>query len=291
MSILRRHLSTGFTVLPTATLEDSRLSFRARGVLAFLISKPDAWRVRAESIASAGKEGKEAIKTALRELKDFGYYRVVTERLADGTLSRITEVYDTAQEWAAEEYRKLEARRVARRLKKQLDQGDSAAEVDRGDDGDGEAGDGTEDGFSGGGFPDAGSPDAGSSGVLVSNQSQYPEKNPPTPTADAAGQPVDALPDEAGTGACPAHPDEPGRSCRGCGTSPRQQRVSQQRAEKERFKAREREANERVLAQVRRKPGVEGLSEVARQQLAAMRGGRGETAAGGGEVKSPPEIG
>ncbi|MEU9334139.1 hypothetical protein AB0D49_13415 [Streptomyces sp. NPDC048290] len=70
MSILRRHLSTGFTVLPTATLEDSRLSFRARGVLAFLISKPDEWRVRAESIASAGKEGKEAIKTALRELKD-----------------------------------------------------------------------------------------------------------------------------------------------------------------------------------------------------------------------------
>lgn len=291
MSILRRHLSTGFTVLPTAALEDSRLSFRARGVLAFLISKPDAWRVRAESIASAGKEGKEAIKTALRELKDFGYYRVVTERLADGTLSRITEVYDTAQEWAAEEYRKLEARRVARRLKKQLDQGDSAAEVDRGDDGDGEGGVGTEDGFSGAGFPDAGSPDAGSSGVLVSNQSQYPEKNPPTPTAGAAGAPTDAPLEEAGAGLCPAHPDEPGRSCRGCGTSPRQQRVSQQRAEKERFKAREREANERVLAQVRRKPGVKGLSEVARQQLAAMRGGRGEAAAGGGEVESPAEIG
>ncbi|MER6548201.1 hypothetical protein [Streptomyces sp. NPDC001250] len=294
MSILRRHLSTGFTVLPTATLEDSRLSFRARGVLAFLISKPDAWRVRAESIASAGKEGKEAIKTALRELKDFGYYRVVTERLADGTLSRITEVYDTAQEWAAEEYRKLEARRVARRLKKQLDQGNAAADKElpeggRGSDGE-EAG-GTEGGFSGAGFPDAGSPDAGSSGVLVSNQSQYPEKNPPTPTADAAGEPGDAPLDETEEGSCPTHPDEPGRSCRGCGTSPRQLWASQQRAEKERFKAREQEANERVLAQVRRKPEVEGLSEVARQQLAAMRSRRREAAAGGGEVESPPEIG
>ncbi|GAA3835470.1 hypothetical protein GCM10022403_080260 [Streptomyces coacervatus] len=289
MSILRRHLSTGFTVLPTATLEDSRLSFRARGVLAFLISKPDAWRVRAESIASAGKEGKEAIKTALRELKDFGYYRVVTERLADGTLSRITEVYDTAQEWAAEEYRKLEARRVACRLKKRLDQVDAAADEEwpeggRGSDGE-EAG-GTEGGFSGAGFPDA-----GSSGVLVSNQSQYPEKNPPTPTAGAAGEPGDAPLDETEEGSCPTHPDRPGRSCRGCGTSPRQLRASQQRAEKERFKAREREANERVLAQVRRKPGVEGLSEVARQQLAAMRSRRREAAAGGGEVESPSEIG
>ncbi|MFE3182731.1 hypothetical protein ACFXKR_17945 [Streptomyces violascens] len=274
-------------MLPTTTLEDARLSFRARGVLAFLISKPDAWKVRAESIASAGKEGKEAIKTALRELKDFGYYRVVTERMADGTLSRITEVYDTAQEWAAEEYRELEARRVARRLKKQLDQSDQAA----GDEPPAVGQAGTEDGFSGAGFPDAGSPDAGSSGVLVSNQSQYPEKNPPTPTAGAAGAPVDAPLEEEGAGSCPSHPDEPGPSCRGCGTSPRQQREQQQRAEKERFKAREREANERVLAQVRRQPGAVGLSEVAREQLAAMRGERREPAAGGGEIESPKEIG
>ncbi|MEU3742919.1 hypothetical protein AB0E78_38425 [Streptomyces sp. NPDC032198] len=297
MTILRRHLTTGFTVVPTAALEDARLSFRARGVLAFLISKPDAWKVRAESIASAGKEGKEAIKTALRELKDLGYYRVVTERMADGTLGRITEVYDTAQEWAAEEYRELEAQRVARRLRKRLDQGGQAAgkepsgvgQAEAIDDG-GSAG-GTEDGFSGAGFPDAGSPDTGSSGVLVSNQSQYPEKNPPTPTAGAAGAPLDAPLEEAGVSSCPTHPDEPGRSCRGCGTTPRQQRVRQQRAEKDRFKVREREANERVLAQVRRKPEATGLSEVARQQLAAMRGGRRDPVAGGGKVESPPEIG
>lgn len=298
MSILRRHLSTGFTVVPTAALEDARLSFRARGVLAFLISKPDAWKVRAESIASAGKEGKEAIKTALRELKDLGYYRVVTERMADGTLSRITEVYDTAQEWAAEEYHELEARRMARKLKKRLEEGDEAAgqglcEAEQPVD-DGHSVGGTEDGFSGAGFPDAGSPDAGSSGVLVSNQSQYPEeKNPPTPTAGAAREPDDAPLEEAAGPSCPSHPDEPGRSRRGCGTTPRQQRVRLERAEKERFKVREREANERVLAQVRRKPGSgsEGLSEVARQQLAAMRGGRRDDAAGGGEVKSSPEIG
>lgn len=297
MTILRRHLTTGFTVVPTAALEDARLSFRARGVLAFLISKPDAWKVRAESIASAGKEGKEAIKTALRELKDLGYYRVVTERMADGTLGRITEVYDTAQEWAAEEYHELEAQRVARRLKKRLDQGGQAAgkepsgvgQAEAIDDG-GSAG-GTEDGFSGAGFPDAGSPDTGSSGVLVSNQSQYPEKNPPTPTAGAAGAPLDAPLEEAGVSSCPTHPDEPGRSCRGCGTTPRQQRVRQQRAEKDRFKVLEREANERVLAQVRRKPEAAGLSEVARQQLAAMRGGRRDPVAGGGKVESPPEIG
>ncbi|MFF4606123.1 hypothetical protein ACFY12_25705 [Streptomyces sp. NPDC001339] len=294
MTILRRHLSTGFTVVPTAALEDARLSFRARGVLAFLISKPDAWKVRAESLASAGKEGKEAIKTALRELKDCGYYRVVTERMADGRLTRITEVYDTAQEWAAEEYRDQEARRVARRAKKQLEGAGTAEGLERSEAelmGDEVRGEGTESRFSGGGFPDAGSPDAGSSGVLVSNQSQYPENNPPTPTAGAAGEFGAALIEEAEAPSCPRHPEGPGRSCRGCGTSPRQMRERQERAEKARFKAREREANERLLAEVRRKPGVEGLSEVALQQLARMREVRRSAAAQGKEVESPPEIG
>ncbi|GGU26423.1 hypothetical protein [Streptomyces violascens] len=264
MTILRRRLSTGFTVMPTAALEDSRLSFRARGILAFLIAKPDSWRVRAESIAAAGKEGREAVRTALRELRDAGYYRVVTGRLDDGTIATITEVYDTAQDWAAEEYARQVGRRVKRRLEHEAAKvaaPDASGEMETGD-----------------GFSDVGFPDAGSSGLLVSNQSQYSEeKNPPTPTAGAAGEPAPAndghLDDVAAAAVpgCAAHPDEPGRSCRGCGTTPRQIRAEQQRAEKERFKAAQDAANERVLAEVRRKPGGEELSDVAQRRIAEMR--------------------
>ncbi|KUL23210.1 hypothetical protein [Streptomyces regalis] len=275
MTILRRHLSTGYTVLPTAALEDSRLSFRARGILAFLIAKPDDWKVRAESIANAGKEGRDAVQGALRELRNCGYYRVVTERLADGTLTRITEVYDTAQEWAAEEYSRQVCRRVGRRLKR-----DAEAAAGRDGEGDGE----TEDGFSGVGSPGVGEPVAGSSGFLVSNQTQYPqEKNPPPPAADAAGE-LDAAPTpttDRTAQSCPTHRDRPGRSCRGCGTSPRQRREAEQRAQKERFKTAEREANERVLKSVRRDPGAQGLSAVARRSMEEMREARARGADGG----------
>ncbi|MGX1668641.1 hypothetical protein [Streptomyces sp. NPDC055400] len=274
MTILRRHLSTGFTVLPTATLEDSRLSFRARGILAFLIAKPDDWRVRAESIAKAGKEGRDAVQGALRELRNCGYYRVVTERLDDGTLARVTEVYDTAQEWAAEEYARQVGRRVGRRLMREVEE--AAGGGSEGDEG-------TETGFSGVGSPGVGEPAAGSSGFLVSNQNKYPqEKNPLTPAADAAREP-DAAPsptDEAATKSCTAHPDRPARSCRGCGTSPRQQRETGQRAQKEQFKRAEREANERVLKSVRRDPGGQGLSAVARRRLEEMREARAGAADG-----------
>ncbi|WP_327356304.1 hypothetical protein [Streptomyces sp. NBC_01304] len=280
MSILRRHLSTGFTVLPTATLEDSRLSFRARGILAFLIAKPDDWKVRAESIAKAGKEGRDAVQGALRELRNCGYYRVVTERLDDGTLARVTEVYDTAQEWAAEEYVRQVGRRVERRLKR---------EVEEAADGGREEDEGTETGFSGVGSPGVGEPVAGSSGFLVSNQNKYPqEKNPPPPAADAAGE-SGAAPSPTGETAppsCTAHPDRPGGSCRGCGTSPRQQREAEQRAQKERLKTAEREANERVLKSVRRDPGGPGLSAVARRRLEEMREARAGAADGDGGQES-----
>ncbi len=69
---------------------------------------------------------------AVRELKRFGYYRVVTEQAADGRFARFTEVYDTGQEWVAEEYERLEARRVSRKLSKKLgseaDEGPSVTE-------------------------------------------------------------------------------------------------------------------------------------------------------------------
>ncbi|GGX50942.1 hypothetical protein [Streptomyces noursei] len=277
MTILRRHLSTGFTVLPTATIEDSRLSFRARGILAFLLAKPDNWKVRSESIAAAGQEGRDAVRKALRELRNYGYYRVVTERLDDGTLVRVTEVHDTAQEWASEEYSRQVGRRVARRLERQME--DAPSDVDG-------SGEPTGDGFSGVGEPGVGEPAAGSSGFLVSNQNQYTEKNPPTPTAGAAGEPGNApLAQAEAPPSCPTHPDGLGRSCRSCGTSPRQLKERQQRAEKEQFKARERAANERLLTEVRHKPGGEGLSEVAQQQLAHMREMRRETATRKREVE------
>ncbi|MGW0731701.1 hypothetical protein [Streptomyces sp. NPDC002851] len=266
MTILRRHLSTGYTVLPTATLEDARLSFRARGILAYLLAKPDSWKVRAETIANAGKEGVEAVRTALRELKDAGYYRVVTERLVDGTLHRITEVYDQAQEWAADEYRRHEEQRVKRRSKRAAKKATAAKTEDKGA--------ATETGFPGVGSPGGGSPGPGSPGFIGSNQSKYSKKETPlTPAADAAGEPADADGKAAAPEApsCPAHPDRPGSSCRGCGTSPREQRRARERAEKERCKVREREASERLLAEMRQRPDDQGLSDVAVQRIAEMR--------------------
>ena len=55
-------LAGNFTILSNAVINDERLSFRARGVLIWLLSKPDDWRTRSDSIAGQSpKEGRDAI--------------------------------------------------------------------------------------------------------------------------------------------------------------------------------------------------------------------------------------
>lgn len=49
------------------------MSFRARGILASVLSRPDNWRTNADSLANESIEGRGAILTALKELENFGY--------------------------------------------------------------------------------------------------------------------------------------------------------------------------------------------------------------------------
>jgi len=62
-----------YTSIDRGTLNDKRLSYRARGILAYLLDKPDDWKTNADAIAAAGREGREAVRRALGELEALGY--------------------------------------------------------------------------------------------------------------------------------------------------------------------------------------------------------------------------
>ena len=99
MSIIRSpRLESNFSVISNSVIRDNRLSYRARGVLLEILSRPDNWRVSGDSLARSGKEGRDAILTALKELRDCGYIRTVVERLPNGTFETKNFVFDTPQD-------------------------------------------------------------------------------------------------------------------------------------------------------------------------------------------------
>lgn len=67
--------SDRFAIISNAAIEDTRLTFKARGLLAYLLSRPVGWTTSAERLAATAsdRDGKDAIKTALRELEQHGY--------------------------------------------------------------------------------------------------------------------------------------------------------------------------------------------------------------------------
>lgn len=99
MSILRKQLPrSNYTVLDNGLLRDRGLSWAARGMLAFLLSKPDGWEVREANLVNesdAPRQGLSAVRAILAELEGAGYLRRGWYNDERGIRRRVTEVSDT----------------------------------------------------------------------------------------------------------------------------------------------------------------------------------------------------
>ncbi|MBU1048430.1 helix-turn-helix domain-containing protein [Candidatus Bipolaricaulota bacterium] len=87
-----RHL-----VLDRSLLDDARLSFRAKGLLAYLLSHPGMDVANKKLLSSVSLEGMDAIQTALKELEEAGYLRQIHEALEDGSIRTVGVVYPVSR--------------------------------------------------------------------------------------------------------------------------------------------------------------------------------------------------
>jgi len=62
-----------YTKISNAALQDDRLSFRARGLIAYILSLPDTWTLCMEHLYTVSPQGRDSIQSAISELKECGY--------------------------------------------------------------------------------------------------------------------------------------------------------------------------------------------------------------------------
>lgn len=86
-----------FVIIDKTGLEDERLSFKARGILAFLLGKPDDWYTSMKHLErSSEKDGRESVRSGVKELMDIGYMIRVPNRTPDGHFKgHVTIVFET----------------------------------------------------------------------------------------------------------------------------------------------------------------------------------------------------
>ena len=107
MSIIRApRPQSNFYLLDKKISEDRRLSWAARGVLIFLLGKPDHWVVSTQHLInetsdSAKPLGRDAVRGLLAELIGAGYLRRVLARADGGKLGGYD--YEVCEQWAQPE--------------------------------------------------------------------------------------------------------------------------------------------------------------------------------------------
>ena len=62
-----------YTIISNDIFKDTRLSFKAKGLLTTMLSCPPNWNYTIEGLSKISKDGKASIRSALAELEEFGY--------------------------------------------------------------------------------------------------------------------------------------------------------------------------------------------------------------------------
>lgn len=74
MSVIRiQKRDSPYIMVDKSPLEDSRLSWKAKGILVYLIGKPNDWKVRIADLISKSSDGRDSVYSGLEELVSYGY--------------------------------------------------------------------------------------------------------------------------------------------------------------------------------------------------------------------------
>lgn len=88
--IIRQRRTCNFTILDNAQVRDARLSWKARGLLAYLLSLSEGWQLRITYLIRQAPDGRHSTRAGLAELQRHGYLVIARERGAHGRFERTT---------------------------------------------------------------------------------------------------------------------------------------------------------------------------------------------------------
>ena len=93
-AIGRKRKKNGFTQVSNSMLEDERLSWRAKGLLCYMLSRPNNWKINKTDLYKRATEGRDAMQKTLTELKQFNYLHIYPNVISQGQIDGWIWEYD-----------------------------------------------------------------------------------------------------------------------------------------------------------------------------------------------------
>lgn len=109
MAIFRTHKNQNYTVMSNYHLKEKNMSLKAKGLLSVMLSLPDDWDYSLSGLIAICKENETAVKSALKELKDFGYIRIdklMPNETESGRIEYVYNVFEQPQNIIKQEHKK-----------------------------------------------------------------------------------------------------------------------------------------------------------------------------------------
>lgn len=115
MAVIRVNKTNDYTVMSNYHLKDKRLTLKAKGLLSLILSLPDNWNYTVGGLVAICLEKESAVKSALNELKKYGYLRIdkiKPTKENGGRYEYIYNIFEQPQEQQEEEKQGEESQEV-----------------------------------------------------------------------------------------------------------------------------------------------------------------------------------
>ena len=83
-----------YVMIDRRPIDNVKLSWKAKGILTYLMSRPDGWEVSVSDLVNHSTDGSASIRAGLKELKNAGHMKYTKMRQAGRITGWLIEVYE-----------------------------------------------------------------------------------------------------------------------------------------------------------------------------------------------------
>lgn len=94
VTIVRKAKKSKYSIISNSIMQDTNLSWKAKGILCYLLHLPDDWKINLVHLEKQATDGIESLRSGFKELQDSGYIQHDTIRDKGRILSHVWIVHE-----------------------------------------------------------------------------------------------------------------------------------------------------------------------------------------------------